>query len=143
MSSLGRITHLTWQPLLTALPMYLLSSKSDFLGKLKEALSKHIFQAGLDLKSCQHITAALFGLSILLSLNKALNMRTSGRGILSSKDRYDWSQELVVITGASSGIGNVVARRLGNDKVKTIILDINEPPSSIRKSPFDESIIRR
>ncbi|KAI9811997.1 MAG: hypothetical protein M1827_004889 [Pycnora praestabilis] len=50
-------------------------------------------------------------------------------------DRYDWSQEIVIVTGGSDGIGAHVVRLLAERKIKVIVLDIQpltfEAPSHV------------
>jgi all-trans-retinol dehydrogenase (NAD+) len=42
-------------------------------------------------------------------------------------DIYDWSKELVLITGGSNGIGKALAEQFAQKKIKVIILDIETP----------------
>jgi len=47
---------------------------------------------------------------------------------------WDWSREIVVITGGSSGIGAVLVSRFAEKGVKVLILDRNAPPTELGKS---------
>lgn len=40
---------------------------------------------------------------------------------------WDWSREIVILTGGSSGIGAAIAARLSQRKVKVVIFDVIEP----------------
>lgn len=42
-------------------------------------------------------------------------------------DTWDWSKEIVVVTGGSSGIGAKIVSRLERDNVKVINIDLNPP----------------
>lgn len=42
-------------------------------------------------------------------------------------DTWDWSKEIVVVTGGSSGIGAKIISRLERDNVKVINIDLNPP----------------
>ncbi|KAL1960623.1 hypothetical protein VTO42DRAFT_7202 [Malbranchea cinnamomea] len=44
-------------------------------------------------------------------------------------DRYDWSKEIVLVTGGSSGIGELTVQKFAKRKVKVVALDINPPPT--------------
>ncbi|KAF2271376.1 dehydrogenase/reductase SDR family member 8 precursor [Westerdykella ornata] len=51
-------------------------------------------------------------------------------------DRYDWSKEVVVVTGGSDGIGRIVVERLAERGVKVAVLDVQgltyEAPPTVR-----------
>lgn len=47
-------------------------------------------------------------------------------------DIYDWSKELVLITGGSNGIGEALARRFAENKVNVIVIDIQPPQSRLQ-----------
>lgn len=49
---------------------------------------------------------------------------------------WDWSREIVVVTGGSSGIGSVLVSRFAEKGIKVLILDRNSPPSKLGKSPL-------
>jgi hypothetical protein len=48
------------------------------------------------------------------------------RGVLNNwvKDKYDWSREIVVITGGAGGIGGHVVQLLAERGIKVAVLDI-------------------
>lgn len=51
-----------------------------------------------------------------------------------SSDKYDWSREIVLLTGGCSGIGQSVAKDLAGRGIKVIIADIQEPTGALRMS---------
>ncbi|KAL3446110.1 hypothetical protein BJX65DRAFT_296560 [Aspergillus insuetus] len=70
-----------------------------------------------------------FSLGLFVRLNnwlsrKALNSFTNDR-------TWNWNNEIIVITGGSSGIGAMVARKLSKAGSTVIILDINRPSASM------------
>lgn len=67
-------------------------------------------------------------LSVLRRLNAWLNRRAINNGV---SDHYDWNREVVVLTGGSSGIGNIVAQLLGKRGIKVAILDIQPPQGTL------------
>lgn len=69
--------------------------------------------------------AVLLGAGILYQTNRWLSRRYLNAFTESFK--WDHTEELVVITGGSSGIGAAVTSRLANDGTKVIILDIQPP----------------
>lgn len=54
-----------------------------------------------------------------------------------TRDTYDWRREIVVVTGGSGGLGDMLVRKLAKESVKVISLDIVPPRTPLRKSaPF-------
>jgi NADPH:quinone reductase-like Zn-dependent oxidoreductase len=127
---MSTLVGLTWKPLVIAIPLYLLSSQTTYVDA-KATLIDIIAKIGLSTSLSKSILRTLLGLSLASSLNNYLNQRSSGRGLLGKRDSYDWSREVVVVTGASSGIGHLVARTLAGRGVKTIVLDVNPPKENI------------
>lgn len=69
--------------------------------------------------------AALLALRLLPWLNSWASRRTANNGI--TDKTWDWSKEIVVVTGGSSGIGANIVRQLERRHIKVIILDMNQP----------------
>ncbi|WZH40789.1 uncharacterized protein QYS62_001727 [Fusarium acuminatum] len=49
---------------------------------------------------------------------------------------WDWSREIVVVTGGSSGIGAVLVSRFAEKGIKVLILDRNSPPSKLATNTY-------
>lgn len=62
---------------------------------------------------------------MLRRLNAWLNRRVLNNGVA---DRYDWSREVVVLTGGSNGIGRRIALMLGRRGITVAVLDIQPAP---------------
>jgi NADPH:quinone reductase-like Zn-dependent oxidoreductase len=43
-----------------------------------------------------------------------------------SSDTYEWSREVVVVTGGSDGIGKIVVQLLAEKGIKVAVLDVQE-----------------
>lgn len=67
----------------------------------------------------------LFYLSLVRNLIRYLSDKSRNNW---SKDRYDWSREIVVVTGGSSGIGASMVKLFDEMGVKVVVLDINPLP---------------
>jgi all-trans-retinol dehydrogenase (NAD+) len=83
------------------------------------------------------------GLKVLLGLNvtRFVNTKLSQYVINNWKPDAKWinSQEIVLITGGSSGIGELMALDFAKRGVKVISLDVNPPKKPQRKSLTPES----
>ncbi|CCG84250.1 protein of unknown function [Taphrina deformans PYCC 5710] len=66
-------------------------------------------------------------LYLLFKVNALLSRRALNHG---TTDKYDWSKEIVLVTGGSSGIGYCVVNQLSNRGIKVIILDLHPPPET-------------
>ncbi|GKU16446.1 unnamed protein product [Fusarium langsethiae] len=49
---------------------------------------------------------------------------------------WDWSREIVVVTGGASGIGAVVVSRFAKKGIKVLILDRNLPPTKLAANTY-------
>jgi all-trans-retinol dehydrogenase (NAD+) len=61
---------------------------------------------------------------VLRWLNNFLNRRALSNGV---SDKYDWSKEVVIVTGGSDGIGKAVVQLLAAANVKVAVLDVQSP----------------
>ena len=71
-------------------------------------------------------------LSTLRIINNYLERRVLNNAV---SDTYDWSKEIVLVTGGSDGIGKRVVQGFAEKGVKTVVLDVQpltyEPPSNV------------
>jgi hypothetical protein len=66
-------------------------------------------------------------------LRKAHGILTQAAVNNFSCDSYDWRREVVVVTGGSGGLGDLLVRKLAKDCIKVISLDIVPPRTPLRK----------
>lgn len=78
------------------------------------------------------VKLALPTLLALLSLRKVSSVLS--QAVLNNfiSDSYDWSKEVVVVTGGSGGLGDLLVRRLAGKGIKVISLDVMPPRSPLR-----------
>ncbi|KAK5047534.1 hypothetical protein LTR84_006631 [Exophiala bonariae] len=67
-------------------------------------------------------------------LNAILSRRASNNSV--SDHTWNWEKEIVLLTGGSGGIGSIVARKLGERKVKVIVVDVHPPKSSLSANQY-------
>jgi all-trans-retinol dehydrogenase (NAD+) len=68
----------------------------------------------------------------LLSLQKASSVLSQAVLNNFNADSYDWSKEVVVVTGGSGGLGDLLVRRLAGKGIKVISLDVMPPRTPLR-----------
>jgi len=76
--------------------------------------------------------SVFLGFGIVRKLNSKLSQLTANNWKADAK--FVNSQELVLISGGTSGIGQLMARQFAEKGVKVVILDINAPKNSLRKA---------
>ncbi|OKL55217.1 hypothetical protein UA08_09515 [Talaromyces atroroseus] len=82
----------------------------------------------------RNLLAVVIALKLLAKLNRVLSTLALNNWM---SDKYDWSHEIVLLTGGCSGIGQgVVARGLARRGVKVIVVDIQEPSSPLPKNVY-------
>lgn len=75
-----------------------------------------------------HALVYLFTLGIVRKLNKWLNAFAVNHWRLKSDEsRWNWHEEVAVVTGGSGGIGAMIVARLVSRGVKVVILDVQAP----------------
>lgn len=94
-------------------------------------------QGALSSLLARKLLAALLALSILRHIN-----RTLSRLVLNNwqSDHWDWSKELVLLTGGCSGIGKQVAADLAERGIKVVVVDIREPQDPLRSYPTTPNV---
>ncbi|TVY82773.1 Dehydrogenase [Lachnellula suecica] len=121
-----RLTAL--QPLLTG-PLLLV------LYRYPKLLAKAVPAGALQqLRSARSITAlsALFAFGLLRKVNKTLSKLVLNN--FTTDKSWDWSKEIIVITGGSGGIGGLMTQMFAKQDITVIVLDIS-PPSFLSNFP--------
>ncbi|KAI1421792.1 NAD(P)-binding protein [Xylaria sp. FL1777] len=88
----------------------------------------------LNLATAKTVLRILFALSVIRRLNRALNMMAANSWRLTASKGWDWSNEIAVITGGSSGIGKLVVEKLTTIGVRVAVLDIQDLPKSMESN---------
>lgn len=74
------------------------------------------------------VAGVLCAVRALSHVSRIISHKASNNWI--KDETWDWSKEIVVITGASSGIGELVAQDLASRGIKVMNLDLHPPRKS-------------
>lgn len=122
-------THKGWLPRegFTSDVLFRVISKTALnpLFMLPFVLLGRFTKKGQDLSILHPVASSRVKLLFYLGMARWLNNWYS-RGALNNwvKDKYDWSKEIVLITGGSDGIGGHMVRLLAEKGIKVVVLDI-------------------
>lgn len=94
----------------------------------------------IDRSKATTILATLFGLGVLRKVNNWLSDQAANNF---TSDKYDWSKELVVVTGGSSGLGELVTKDLSRRGIRVVVIDIMKPKYELGMPPFPLNHLRR
>jgi all-trans-retinol dehydrogenase (NAD+) len=106
--------------------------------KLRELLPERLHPL-ITSQAVVRTLSVLLGLGILRGVNQKLSQWTANNWKKDAK--FVKSQELILISGGTSGIGKLMAEDFVKQGTKVIILDLNPPKTALRKSSklFDGS----
>jgi all-trans-retinol dehydrogenase (NAD+) len=130
------INHVAFNPLVTATLLWILT---------KAPLSlRHSIIARIGvLRDPKRLARIVRALKVCLALGVAsvVNKRLSDVALnngrwtsTSEKRRWKWDEEVAVVTGGCSGIGELIVEGLVGKGVRVAVLDINELPASLQGS---------
>jgi NAD(P)-dependent dehydrogenase (short-subunit alcohol dehydrogenase family) len=74
------------------------------------------------------------GLSLLRSLNRALNVWAMNNWRMTANEGWVWDEEVAVVTGGSGDIGRALVEGLTAKGVRVAVLDTQEPSAHIREN---------
>lgn len=72
----------------------------------------------------------LLGIGALRKVNNLLSQLSLNNFC---RDSYDWRKEVVLVTGGSGGLGDLLVRKLAKLCIKVISLDITPPKTPLRQ----------
>lgn len=97
------------------------------LGRLQDVQKTLLANAN----GCLGTACAVLGAAVVL--RKAHGILTQAALNNFSRDSYDWRREVVVVTGGSGGLGDLLVRKLAKESIKVISLDIVPPRTPLRE----------
>lgn len=82
-----------------------------------------------------------FGLTSVHYLSSELTAFARNNWRLSDAHRWNWKEEVAVVTGGCSGIGEEMVKALSRKGVKVVILDVTELPERLQGCEFIPNIL--
>ena len=98
---------------------------------------QHVLTRFPRLASTTGVTAVkwLVALGLVKKINQLANAwALSNWQITSRRSTWHWDREIAVVTGGSSGFGELVTKGLANHGLKVVVLDIQDLPKSLQDS---------
>jgi hypothetical protein len=130
------VSHIALNPLITGSLLAILLKGPP---QVREHLVSRISALREPKKLAQILKAlkTLLILGLLGKLNRKLNEKALNAGRWTAeKSKWNLSQEIAVVTGGCSGIGELIVRGLVKKGVKVVVLDIQKLPLPLEGSMF-------
>lgn len=86
----------------------------------------------------QRVLTALriwFAVSCIRQINSTLNSMAHNAWRLSAAPGWNWPEEVAIVTGGSSGIGECIVQRLIAKGIRVAVLDVQDLPKSLQNNP--------
>lgn len=128
---MGGLTATVLNPLFT-LPILIGAHRHpDLVTRLTSHLPAFLSTSPhLSPRALRSAAAVALGLGLVRVANAYASKRALNNGV--SDDTWDWSKEIVVVTGGSGGLGCLLVKRFAERGITVISLDIVEPKEELR-----------
>jgi hypothetical protein len=88
------------------------------------------------LPSLLYKSLLLLGAGVVLRVNRVLCRRALNNGVSA---KFNWDDEIIVVTGAAGGIGAEAVKKLAERGTKVVVIDVIPLTYSKRTHPFHKS----
>jgi all-trans-retinol dehydrogenase (NAD+) len=123
MSSLTRITTTA-----SACLLYILTLGPD---RLRNPAIRLLAERNISITNAKEILKKLLEIGLFLEGNNLLNIWAKNNWRISNKEKWNWPDEVAVVTGGSGGIGVLVVEGLAKKGVKVAVLDVMGLPERV------------
>jgi all-trans-retinol dehydrogenase (NAD+) len=131
MSSLTRITTTA-----SACLLYILTLGPD---RLRDPAIRLLAGRNISITNAKEILKKLLKIGLFLEGNNLLNIWAKNNWRISNKEKWNWPNEVAVVTGGSGGIGVLVVEGLAKKGVKVAVLDVMGLPKRVVGCMLNES----
>jgi hypothetical protein len=125
MPSISRVTTTA-----SACLLYILTLGPD---RLRDPVIRLLASRSISIQKAREILKALLKLGLFLEGNNLLNAWARNNWRIRNKEKWDWPNEVAVVTGGSGGIGALVVEGLAKKGVKVAVLDLLDLPERVGK----------
>ncbi|KAH7024635.1 uncharacterized protein B0I36DRAFT_366564 [Microdochium trichocladiopsis] len=102
------------------------------LAKLPAALLARLHLVGDDVSTLRFVLKVVLALDLLRTANRILNRTATNHWRITAQPGWHWPNEVAVVTGGCSGIGQKLAYGLLERGATVIVLDIQDMPAEMR-----------
>ena len=130
-----RLVRISLSPLISSLLLLAITYAPETAHKILDALADKLpgqFAPTPDFATAKMTLRILVILSLVRLLNRALNVLASNAWRLRSSRDWNWTDEVAVVTGGSSGIGRDIVGQLVALGVRVVVLDIQDLPKELQ-----------
>lgn len=123
MSSLRRLTTAASAALIYVL---MLGPES-----LRAPAVRFLVSRRISVQKVKEFLKTLLALGVFFETNTLLNIWARNNWRISNKEKWDWPNEVAVVTGGAGGIGALIVEGLAKKGVKVAVLDLMDVPERI------------
>jgi len=130
------IARLPFEPVVTApLLLILLKGPENVREKLIDILKSTPGLRNVELSTVISVLKGLLAYGVISHTNSFFNSFALNRFRLTKDGTpWNWPNEVVLITGGSSGFGKLMTEKLASKVKKVVVLDVQSPPKEFENS---------
>jgi 3-oxoacyl-ACP reductase-like protein len=121
---------------LAGLAWYLTSDRASSNANLS-FIAKAIQTLPLAHSTLSSLAKWAFGISSIHYVSSQLTEFARNNWRLGDAHRWNWKEEIAVVTGGCSGIGEEIVKALASKGVKVVIMDVSDMPERLKEGEYD------
>jgi hypothetical protein len=99
--------------------------------RLRDPAIRLLAGKNISIQKAKEILKTLLKIGIFLESNNLLNIWARNNWRITNKEKWDWPNEVAVVTGGSGGIGVLVVEGLAKKGVRVAVLDLLDLPEKV------------
>lgn len=134
------VREIVWSPLLSGPLLVAVTAAPDAVRDAAASVAKRLslpypLVASLNIQHVKTTLSIFFALTLIRQLNRKLNVMASNSWRLLSSSGWNWPDEIAVVTGGSSGIGQNIVEKLVARGLRVAVLDVQDLPKALQGNP--------